>query len=133
MEIFIISITVVALYFIGIPFLKAVCALGKWSKLSPESSSQIMHWRTMHNNAYADGDMRMAKLYKAKELVVYATDHPITLYTMSSPLICVEGRLEEKTDEELDEVIEYFGTMSDAERRQLIRERKAVNRKYGAD
>jgi hypothetical protein len=125
MEIFVISITVVILYFIGIPFLKTIFALGKWSKLSPESSKQIMYWRTMHNNASAAGDLRMAKLCKTKELLVYTTDHPIMPFmALSAPYLCIEGKLEEKTDEELDELIEYYETMSDGERSKLLRDRK---------
>jgi hypothetical protein len=38
--------------------------------------------------------------------------------------LCIEGKLEEKTDEELDELIEYYETMSDGERSKLLRDRK---------
>ena len=66
------------------------------ASLNPEAREQCMYWRTMHNNAFADGDHLAAKLYKAKELVVHATNHPISAFGGSVPLLCVEGQLESK-------------------------------------
>ncbi len=78
-----------------------------------------MHWRTMHNNAFADGDHLAAKLYKAKELVVHATNHPITTFGGRVPFLCVEGQLESKSEEELDELIENLGSLSKEDREAL--------------
>jgi|GEM_PF-2946437 len=78
-----------------------------------------MYWRAMHNNAFADGDHLSAKLYKAKELVVHATNHPITTFSGRVPLLCVEGQLESKSEEELDELIVNLGSLSKGEREEL--------------
>lgn len=89
------------------------------ASLSPAAREQCMHWRTMHNNAFADGDHLAAKLYKAKELVVHATNHPITTFGGRVPFLCVEGQLESKSEEELDELIENLGSLSKEDREAL--------------
>lgn len=78
-----------------------------------------MYWRAMHNNAFADGDHLSAKLYKAKELVVHATNHPITTFSGKVPFLCIEGQLESKSEEELDELIESLSSLSKKERLSL--------------
>jgi glycine cleavage system protein P-like pyridoxal-binding family len=78
-----------------------------------------MYWRAMHNNAFADGDHLAAKLYKAKELVVHATNHPITTFGGSVPRLCIEGQLESKSEEELDELIEILSSLSKEKREEL--------------
>jgi hypothetical protein len=86
---------------------------------SPAAREQCMYWRAMHNNAFADGDHLAAKLYKAKELVVHATNHPITTFGGSVPRLCIEGQLESKSEEELDELIEILSSLSKEKREEL--------------
>ncbi len=99
--------------------------------LSSEARAQFIHWRTLHNNAFADGDHTSAKLYKAKELLVYTTNYPIVTHSLSAPLLCNEGQLEQKSEDELDELIVELQSMSKAERAELIRQRNESNKRHG--
>lgn len=96
--------------------------------LSPEARSQYFHWRTLYNNNFSPskGETYECKLFKARELAVYFTDHPIVPFRTSAPLICTEGYLEEKSAEQLDEIISSLRSMPKKQRSEMINDRRRV-------
>lgn len=82
------------------------------------------------NHAYdkactVGGNTRESKIYKALELVVYATGSPIlTSMDASYPLLNQPGQIESKSDEELDDLIAELESMPDELRRSMYEKAK---------
>lgn len=95
------------------------------AELSPLAARQMNAFNHAHNKAYALGQKREAKVYKALESVVYATGSPIlTMTDASYPLLNQPGVVENKPDEELDELIAELEAMPEVQRKQMHQQAK---------
>jgi hypothetical protein len=82
------------------------------SELPPLAAQQLDAFHHSFNKAYALGLDREAKIYKAKELAVFATGFPIGGIKSGIPLLCTSGYIESLTDEELDETLTSLEAMT---------------------